>query len=200
MSADASVEPVPENMEGEFAGFATRMAAFLIDIVIINLSTLFVSAVIWLVFDFFDNALAIFVNQPLPYFSTVSTWITAAISFTTLLVMVWLYPTFFWMLNGQTIGKRIMGLRVVRMDGKKMTLVKGLVRVLGYLIGAIPILLGFIWVLFSNERRGWHDYLAGTCVIYSWEAKSSDALKTRLMRTKQQLVEKRQDDAQRTPN
>ena len=85
--------------------------------------------------------------------------------------MLWLYPALFWMINGQTFGKRIMGLRVVRMNGEEMTFGRGLLRVLGYLLSALPLFLGFIWVIFSNKRRGWHDMLAGTCVIYSWDAR-----------------------------
>jgi uncharacterized RDD family membrane protein YckC len=89
------------------------------------------------------------------------------------------------MINGQTFGKRIMGLRVVRMDGEEMTFVRGLLRVLGYWLAAIPLFLGYIWVIFSNKRRGWHDMLAGTCVIYSWDAKGSTAMIDRLRMMRQ---------------
>jgi uncharacterized RDD family membrane protein YckC len=80
------------------------------------------------------------------------------------------YPIAFWVLAGQTPGKALMGLRVVRLDHKPMTIGCALARYGGYWLAALPLFLGFLWILFDWRRQGWHDKLAGTCVIYTTDA------------------------------
>jgi len=100
----------------------------------------------------------------------ISTWILDAFS----IGFSPIYLLFFWILAGQTPGKRLMGLRIVRMNGGRMTLLVGLRRLLGYLVCLLSLGVGFLWVLIDDERRGWHDNIAGTCVVYSWEAQRDD--------------------------
>lgn len=50
-------------------------------------------------------------------------------------------------------------------DGKKIDVVRGLLRYVGYIISAIPFLLGFIWAAFDSRKQGWHDKIAATVVI-----------------------------------
>ncbi len=82
------------------------------------------------------------------------------------LVAIVVYPIIFWVLAGQTPGKALMGLRVVRLDQKPMTIGRALARYGGYWLAALPLFLGFLWILLDRRRQGWHDKLAGTCVIY----------------------------------
>jgi uncharacterized RDD family membrane protein YckC len=65
---------------------------------------------------------------------------------------------------GQTVGKWMMGLRVVSEGDSPIGYRRALVRCAGYLLSAF-FLLGFLWILFHRERRAWHDLLAGTWVI-----------------------------------
>ena len=67
-----------------------------------------------------------------------------------------------------------MGVRVVRIDGERMQVTHTVRRIVMYLLGMIPFFLGFFWILIDDERRGWHDKFAGTCVIYTWEAREVD--------------------------
>ncbi|HAH07182.1 MAG TPA: hypothetical protein DCM05_11790 [Elusimicrobia bacterium] len=66
---------------------------------------------------------------------------------------------------GATVGKRLLGLRVVRPDGSKLGLGRSVVRALGYLAGMPLFNLGFVWALFHPESRAWHDLLAATIVV-----------------------------------
>src|SRR5262249_20684585 len=77
------------------------------------------------------------------------------------------YPIAFWVIAERTPGKALMGLRVIRTDGKPMTLGRAVLRYAGYWISALPLFLGFAWILVDDERRGWHDRIAGTCVVYT---------------------------------
>lgn len=77
-----------------------------------------------------------------------------------------IYYTWFWRRSGQTIGKTVLGIKVIAKDGAKLTWGKALLRYIGYLISAIPLSIGFLWVAFDRKRQGWHDKLAGTYVTY----------------------------------
>jgi len=81
------------------------------------------------------------------------------------LVLGLAYFTFFHGTWGQTIGKMIFGLRVVRRDGQPLTYFRALIRTLGYFLSAVPFFLGFLWVGFTSSKISWHDALADTIVL-----------------------------------
>ncbi len=75
----------------------------------------------------------------------------------------------FWVnWNGRTPGKKLMGIRLVRHpDLGGITHGKGLLRyVIGYTVSTIVFGLGFVMVAFRDDKRGLHDLIAGTAVIY----------------------------------
>lgn len=84
------------------------------------------------------------------------------------------YYVAFWAATGQTIGKMVMGIKVVSTDGTPITWAQGIVRYIGYIIGSIVLLLGFAWIAFDDKRQGWHDKMAKTVVVRSDTAFSSD--------------------------
>jgi uncharacterized RDD family membrane protein YckC len=75
-----------------------------------------------------------------------------------------------WALTGQSIGKAILGLRVVRRGAEtsteRLALWRCFVRGTGYWLSAVPFGLGFLLAAFDKEHRTLHDRLAGTRVIY----------------------------------
>jgi uncharacterized RDD family membrane protein YckC len=75
------------------------------------------------------------------------------------------YFAFFHGTWGQTIGKMIIGLRVITIDGQPLRFPRAFVRTIVYALSAIPFFLGFIWVGFTSSKRSWHDLIAGTMVI-----------------------------------
>ena len=81
--------------------------------------------------------------------------------------MFQIYFILFWMLIGQTPGKYLMGLRIIKTDGSRVTIGACIRRLIGYYISAI-LLLGYILVLFDDRRQAFHDKFAGTFVIYAW--------------------------------
>lgn len=67
--------------------------------------------------------------------------------------------------NGQTPGKFMLGLRVVKKNGKRVSWLDALLRnVFGYTISGL-FLLGYLWAAFDRERQTWHDKMAGTVVV-----------------------------------
>jgi len=69
-----------------------------------------------------------------------------------------------WATTGQTYGDRLLGLRVVDRDGRRLRPVPAATRAL--LCALIPVLL--FWVLVSRENRAGQDILLGTSVVYDW--------------------------------
>ena len=58
------------------------------------------------------------------------------------------------------------GIRVVNdRDGSRIGWGAALLRLVGFWVSGAVFYLGFIWILIDSRRRGWHDLLAGTCVI-----------------------------------
>ena len=68
-------------------------------------------------------------------------------------------------LFGQTIGKMIAGIRVVRGNGERVSFVRSLIRFVGYAPSGMLLFVGFLWVLWDPDRQAWHDMLADTVVI-----------------------------------
>ncbi|NJO82613.1 MAG: RDD family protein, partial [Blastochloris sp.] len=67
--------------------------------------------------------------------------------------------------NGQTPGKRVMGIRVIKNTGAPLTFSDVLVRYIGYIVNSFVFGLGWIWAIFDGQHRGWHDMMAGTIVV-----------------------------------
>lgn len=145
------------------AGFASRGMAFVLDLVVMSVTVLLSVAFLQAVLGFFTlyGLLGQRVTQS-DLFHTLAVVVIALIGAGIAIG----YPVGFWVLLGQTPGKLLMGVRVVRLDGQPLTIRCALLRYAGYWLSAIPLGLGFLWVLVDDERRAWHDKLAGTCVTY----------------------------------
>jgi uncharacterized RDD family membrane protein YckC len=72
-----------------------------------------------------------------------------------------------WMLTRRstTLGGMVMGLRVVRLDGRPMNRDVALVRALSAILSLLSLGIGWFWVAWDERRQAWHDRLAGTVVI-----------------------------------
>lgn len=68
-------------------------------------------------------------------------------------------------LDGQTPGKKLFGLKVVRLDGKPLGLWPAFERFGGYAAGLATGLLGFAQVYWDANRQAIHDKIAGTVVV-----------------------------------
>jgi uncharacterized RDD family membrane protein YckC len=76
------------------------------------------------------------------------------------------YFVLFWSSAGQTPGMRLMRVGVRGPDGSPPSIGRSVVRLVGLLLAIVPLFAGFVPVLFSERRRGFADFLAGTVVVY----------------------------------
>lgn len=67
--------------------------------------------------------------------------------------------------KGQTYGKHLMRIRVVRDHGGALGYGLATGRTFARFLSSIPFLLGYLWMLWDADRRTWHDMLAGTRVV-----------------------------------
>ena len=82
----------------------------------------------------------------------------------TLAVMT-LYLFLFQATVGQTLGMRVLALRVIDVYGEPPSYLRAGLRTAGYLVSLGTLVLGFLWIGFDAEKRGLHDWIAGTYVI-----------------------------------
>jgi uncharacterized RDD family membrane protein YckC len=76
------------------------------------------------------------------------------------------YTLYFWTTTGATVGKQVMGLKVVMADGGGLVSAgTGILRYIGYIISGIPLFLGYLWAIWDPKHEAWHDKIAGTKVI-----------------------------------
>jgi uncharacterized RDD family membrane protein YckC len=69
---------------------------------------------------------------------------------------------------GQSVGQRICGIRLVdESSGGQVEPTKAFIRWLMSFVSAIPLGLGYFWMLWDPKKQTWHDKVAGTLVVYS---------------------------------
>jgi uncharacterized RDD family membrane protein YckC len=135
------------------AAYSRRVAAWAIDV-----------AIVWS--GFVIVALAVYASIPEADESGEGT--SFVLAFAMLLILP-LYSALlhrFW--HGQTVGKRVVGIAVTRLDGTRIDLPQSLGRSylrMALLAGALPWLLDSLWPLWQPRRRSLHDLAAGTIVV-----------------------------------
>lgn len=68
--------------------------------------------------------------------------------------------------DGQTFGKRFIGIRVIRTDGRPLDFrALALRHFVGYPLALLCGGLGLLWALWDSKQQGWHDKLTGTLVV-----------------------------------
>jgi uncharacterized RDD family membrane protein YckC len=136
-----------------YAGVATRAVALAIDIAIAHVIVFAGGAVLALVGSLVGDLRL----DTLARVLASAAWVT----------VVGTYFVLFWSTAGQTPGMRLLGLRVTQGRGGHPGVMQSVVRVIGLALATAPMFLGFLPVLVDARRRGLHDYLAGTVVLYA---------------------------------
>jgi uncharacterized RDD family membrane protein YckC len=141
------------------AGFFVRLLAFVVDLLVLALFTVPLAAA-----GFAGMRAGLFTlgaSAPLGAEEALESFLGGA-----WLVMAGIYFTALHRGGGQTIGKAAFGIGV-RSAGTLAAIgtFRSLVRTLGYVLSSSFFGLGFLIVALTPRKRGWHDYLAGTCVV-----------------------------------
>lgn len=160
----AAAEPEPEKTTGgkilpppiNYAGFLQRFFALILDFIIIPIifSPIIAGAVY---LGYYYNSL---------YGGMIDPRFTAYIGYgsgiTAFSVVVFLYFLLCHS-SGVTIGKKIMGIRLVTYNGSKPGFWRALLReTVGRILASLIFYLGYLWIIWDSHKQGWHDKIAGT--------------------------------------
>ena len=75
------------------------------------------------------------------------------------------YYTLFWVFGGQTPGKKILKTKVIKYDGSPLRYRDAFIRYWVWMIGIGFSGIGYFWIAFEKDKRGWNDIAAKTYVI-----------------------------------
>jgi uncharacterized RDD family membrane protein YckC len=133
-----------------YAGLVTRTIAFVIDALLIDAAAFAVTGALLLLESVFGrwrnhHALALVAGGALFF-----VWVAC-------------YFVTFWTTTGQTPGNRVMQIRVTRLDGMQVGTGRALVRLAGMVL-SLPLLWGYLPILWTARRRTAFDLMAGTVV------------------------------------
>ena len=81
------------------------------------------------------------------------------------LVLNLFYFTYFPAFFGQTLGKKVFKLQIVKVSGEPIGAGTAFLRWVGYLVSGLFFFLGFLWIIFDSKKQGWHDKIAETVVL-----------------------------------
>lgn len=142
-----------------YAGFWRRLLAFMVDMLLLSLITTALGMALFgmeqvmqmknITLDsIIDWKLVIF-DQALPAVLTISCWLA-------------------WK---ATPGKLLVDCQILDADTfQKASFSQLVLRYLCYIVSALPLGLGFLWIAFSKRNQGWHDKLSNTVVIMQDES------------------------------
>ncbi|SFA39452.1 Uncharacterized membrane protein YckC, RDD family [Parageobacillus thermantarcticus] len=138
------------SMHVRYAGFWMRFWAYLLDLLVVGSI----------------NRLLVF---PLFHLLDISVERTSMFAPATIATTVIFYAYFVLMTKffQQTLGKMVFGMKVIDESGKPLTWTTVLFReVIGKFIAKTILFIGFLFVAFSEKKKGMHDQFADTLVIY----------------------------------
>jgi len=159
----------PKDYALEYAGFWIRLAAALIDFLILLAGLYILYCVIsqsffW-IFPNVPRVISIFgdvaCGAPL---SAGVIWLSATILLA-LLVAGTVYFVACGAASGQTVGKVSMSIKIIRTDSSPLDLRYSFIRFLGSVLCVATLGIGFIMVAFDSHKQGMHDKMADTYVV-----------------------------------
>ena len=159
----------PKDYALEYAGFWIRLAAALIDFLILMAGLYILYCVMsqsffWM-FPNVPGVIATFgdiaAGAPL---SASAIWLSATILLA-LLVASTIYCVACGAAWGQTVGKLSLGIKIIRTDSSPLDLRYSFVRFLGSTLCVATLGIGFIVIAFDSHKQGMHDKMADTYVV-----------------------------------
>lgn len=132
----------------EYAGFWIRVGAGLIDMAILL-------AVIYFVYYLLNLWTASSLNLHVMAPALGIVFICFAVA----------YVLFFWTWRGATLGKMIMGIKIIRTDSSPLTLTHAVIRFFSAILSGLILFIGFIMIAFDERKQGLHDKIADTYVV-----------------------------------
>lgn len=164
-----------EVAQPHYAGFGRRLVASLIDTLIFSL----VLELLYLLFTGQSNVHLVATENGVQMVNEGG--LLDNLFF--LVVTAWL-----WVRYAGTPGKLLMGCHVLdAQTGQHITPIKAVIRYFSYFISALPLGLGFFWILWDKRKQGFHDKIAKTVVVVEHVSWGEDESQKSLQQLLQEL-------------
>jgi len=156
VGSDAELGVVRGEVSGRYAGPISRLIAFGLDVGVVLATFALGAAVV-------SYIARLVSGHELARGGAGNPWWTVGLA-------LWFF-LYFWLgmaIAGKSVGKAMMGLRVVAKDGSPLAERQSLLRVLAMPLSFVLAGVGLIMGVMSSGHRALHDRLVGTCVVYDW--------------------------------
>jgi uncharacterized RDD family membrane protein YckC len=156
-AAPVAVHP---GFQGHYAGAVSRFAAYAIDVILVSgIYLLGLAGASFAATIVTGHSVTWNDNSPL----AIALYVAWAFA----------YFAYSWSANGRTPGMALLGLRVVRLSGARLSGGRAVARTLAFPLSFLVFGLGFALILVQGDRRALHDLIADTVVVYAWDARAA---------------------------
>lgn len=143
----------------KYAGFWIRLIALMVDAMVISIPLIFLKFALFVGGMSSVSAASGSMSSQDAAMSLVASLISILVTFT--------YFILFTYYKGATPGKMLVGIQVRNEDLSRMSLGRVILReTVGRIVAQLPLDIGYIMVAFTDRKRGLHDMIAGSIVVY----------------------------------
>ena len=169
--ADSSQKNVTRHqMEAvtNYMGFRRRLVAWIIDAVI--LGAIFPIIVLITYFVYYETSSGRYLEGE-SLGAGIFYWLCFGI----------IYFIGFWSWRGQTPGKIVMKIKIVRSDGSPLGIGRAILRYICFLLSTLIAFIGHFMIIWDSKKQGLHDKIARTCVINTHQVRALESLDNKMV-------------------
>ena len=149
-----------------YAGFWKRFASYFIDSLVVGVINIPISLVF--------NGIGVASGS-----ETTGVIMSLVAMLGSIVVGIAYYAGFHSSAGGATLGKMAVGIKVVRGNGERLTLGRGVGRYFGFILSSLTLMIGFIMAAFTERKQALHDMLCDTVVVDKWAYTENEQLQER---------------------
>ncbi|MFJ7726337.1 RDD family protein [Neobacillus sp. NPDC097160] len=157
------------SIQFQLAGLGSRAAAFIIDQLLLSVFNILILIALYFVMDGMSS---------MPFFLTDSMLPVAITIIILFIVNGGYFFVFEFFSGGRTLGKKVVGIRVIQENGHSITLLSSFIRNLIRIIDSLPTayFLGIVMIFFHSKHKRLGDLVAGTIVVHERKQKRKKKL------------------------
>ena len=147
----------------KYAGFGIRFLAYWVDFLILFPLGLMIQQMVG------NSPFAIFQAQSLSDIQKIQGSANSLLGIGIALPLILAYFLIFWVnYDGATPGKKLLGIKIIKDSGEKLTYPAAFIRWIGYMISGATMFffgIGYLWIIWDKKKQALHDKIAGTVVV-----------------------------------
>lgn len=149
------------------AGFWKRVAAYMIDAFVVGVATWIVQIALMVIF-FGANMGTLSSNPEAMFSGATGILFILAVYLVPIAMAVAYYAAFHASSKQATLGKMAVGIKVVRTDGTRISMGRGVGRYFGFMLSSLIMGIGLLMAAFTERKQGLHDMICDTLVVDKW--------------------------------